>query len=221
MKLRIQVQTQLKVQSWKEYLDCYWDKQLIDLIAFGFPLDFDRKVVLNSIEVNHNSALKFPEHVSKYIDEKKSNLELYWDLLNNCLFIAMYPPFLTREKPKSEIRRVILDLSFPVGKSANLGVPKDKYPSSYFELKYPSVDYIVHRLKQLGPLYALLYKIYINRALMHIRIEPGDLDLLGLKHGDYFIDGALPFGILSVLYGCSTVYHEREVPLSELMQLYR
>ena len=68
MKLCIPVETQLKVNSWKKYLHCYWDRQLIELIQFGFP--FDRKVVLNSTEVNHNSALKYPEHVSKYINEE-------------------------------------------------------------------------------------------------------------------------------------------------------
>ena len=101
-------------------------------------------------------------------------------------------PFLTREKPNSETRRVILDLSFPVGQSVNSGVPKDKYLGSYFELKYTSVDDIVHSLKQLGPT-ALLYKIDISRAFRHIRIDPVDLDLLGVKHGDYYIDRMLPF----------------------------
>ena len=52
----------------EKYLDCYWDKQLIDLIQFGFPLDFDRKVVLNSM-----------------------NMELYWDLLNNYLSLPCIP----------------------------------------------------------------------------------------------------------------------------------
>ena len=70
MKLRIPVEAQLKVKSWKKYLDSYWDRQLVDLIQFGFPLDFDRNVVLNSTEVNHNSALKYPEQISKYITEE-------------------------------------------------------------------------------------------------------------------------------------------------------
>ena len=41
---------------------------------------------------------------------------------------------------------------------------------------------------------ALLYKIDISRAFRHIRIDPGDLDLLGLQHDKLFIDGTLPFG---------------------------
>ena len=44
MKLRIPVTTQLKVSAWKHYLQEYWDKQLIDLIEFGFPLDFDQHI---------------------------------------------------------------------------------------------------------------------------------------------------------------------------------
>ena len=50
MKLRIPVETQLKVNSWKKYLDCYWDRRLIDLIQFRFPLDFDRKLFLTLLK---------------------------------------------------------------------------------------------------------------------------------------------------------------------------
>ena len=75
----------------------------------------------------------------------------------------------------------------------NDGVPKDKYLGSYFDLKYRSVDHIVDSLKELGT-DALLYKIDISRAFRHLRIDPGDLDLLGLKRDQYYIDGKLPFG---------------------------
>ena len=192
MSLRIPVQTQLKVRSWEKYLYSYWDQQLLDLIRFGFPLDFDRQVVLHSTETNHNSAIQYAEHVSTYIMEEIK----YGAILGpfkQLPFHCHISPFLTRDKPNSNNRRVILDLSFPPGNSVNAGVPKDRYLGSYFELKYPSVDDIVHSLKQLGPT-ALLYKIDISRAFRHIRIDPGDLDLLGIKHGDYFIDGTLPFG---------------------------
>ena len=48
MKVRIPVQTQLNVEAWKKYLDLYRDKQLINLIQFGFLLDFDRNNTLQS-----------------------------------------------------------------------------------------------------------------------------------------------------------------------------
>ena len=37
MKVRIPVQTQLNVDTWKKYLEAYWDRQLVDLIQYGFP----------------------------------------------------------------------------------------------------------------------------------------------------------------------------------------
>ena len=102
-------------------------------------------------------------------------------------------PFLTRHKPNSNNRRVIVDLSWPVGQSVNDGVAKDRYLNTYFDLNYSSVDNIVDKLKTLGDT-ALLFKIDISRAFCHLRIDPGDLDLLGLKHGSYYIDGTLAFG---------------------------
>ena len=40
-----------------------------------------------------------------------------------------------------------------------------------------------------------IFKIDISRAFRHIRIDPGDLDLLGLQHLDqYYLDRSLPFG---------------------------
>ena len=67
-------------------------------------------------------------------------------------------PFLTRHKSNSDNRRVIVDLSWPGGQSLNDGVKKDRYLNTYFDLKYPSVDNIVDKLKQLGDS-ALLFKI--------------------------------------------------------------
>ena len=192
MNARIPLNTQLKVHCWKKYLHSYWDQQLVDLIQLGFPLDFDRQIPLQSTEVNHNSTLKYPEHLSNYIQEELQ----YGAVLGpfkQFPFTCHVSPFLTRDKPNSNNRRVILDLNFPPGNSVNAGVSNDKYLGSYFELKYPSVDNIVDSLKQLGPT-ALLYKMDISQAFRHIRIDPGDLDLLGLKHGEYFIDGILPFG---------------------------
>ena len=41
----------------------YWDDQLVDLLEFGFPLDFDRSLKLISVEDNHKSAKDYEEHV--------------------------------------------------------------------------------------------------------------------------------------------------------------
>ena len=192
MQVRIPVKSQLNVAAWKKYLHSYWDKQLIDLIQYDFPLDFNREVHLASTYVNHASATQHSQHVSAYIQTEMQYGAIYGPFAQSP-FPCHVSPFLTRDKPDSDKRRVILDLSFPSGQSVNDGVPKNKYLGSYFDLKYPSVDHIVDSLKELGT-GALLYKIDIKRAFRHLRIDPGDLDLLGLKHDQYYIDGNLPFG---------------------------
>ena len=70
-------------------------------------------------------------------------------------------PFMTREKPDSEVRHTIVDLSWPQNFSVNAGVMKDKYLRSSFVLNYPSVDDIVKKIVELGP-GSLLYKVDID-----------------------------------------------------------
>ena len=100
---------------------------------------------------------------------------------------------MTREKSSTTKRRTIVDLSWPHNFSVNAGVSKNKYLGNYFELRYPSIDNIVQAVKEVGPS-ALMFKIDISRAFRHLKIDPGDLDLLGLCHNKYFFDGSLPFG---------------------------
>ena len=46
LKSRIPVQTQLNAKQWENVLQGYWDTQLLDLLKYSFPLDFNRDVPL-------------------------------------------------------------------------------------------------------------------------------------------------------------------------------
>ena len=96
---------------------------------------------------------------------------------------------MTREKPNSDKRRVIIDLSWPKGQSVNAGFDRDTYLGAEFALSFPSIDDITQELKCLGP-GAHLYKIDISRVFRHLKIDPLDYDLLGL----YWVDMCLLFG---------------------------
>ena len=48
----------------------YWEDQLMDLLEFGFPLDFDRSLKLISVEDNNNSTKDCEEHVNHYLQEE-------------------------------------------------------------------------------------------------------------------------------------------------------
>ena len=70
-------------------------------------------------------------------------------------------PFVTWEKPDSEVRRTIVDLSRPENFLVNAGVENNTYLGSNFVLNYPSVDDIVKQIIELGP-GSLLYKVDIS-----------------------------------------------------------
>ena len=83
---------------------------------------------------------------------------------------------------------------------------KDIYLDTPYELNYPSVDCITNSLRNLGPS-AQIYKIDISRAFRQIKIDPGDIDLLGIKFQDkYFIDRSVAFGFRhgSLIFQCCT-----------------
>ena len=192
MGIRVPVPTNLNIANWRRLLVDYWDNQLVDLLEFGFPLDFDRSCDLISVEDNHKSAIDYKEHVQHYLQEELDYGAILGPFQSKPINLHV-SPFMTRDKPDSKWRRAIVDLSWPVGASVNAGVQKDTYLNSKFALTYPSVDHIVQRILQLGP-GSLIYKIDISRAFRQLKVDPGDIDLLGLKLGDYYIDQSVPFG---------------------------
>ena len=72
LKARIPVMSQLKVEVWQELLKDYWDQQLLQLLRFGFPLNFNRNCPLHCEDGNHSSATQFPNDVDTYIKEESS-----------------------------------------------------------------------------------------------------------------------------------------------------
>ena len=150
MEARLPVNSQLKVDTWKSHLQGYWDKQLLQLIEFGFPLDFNRSCPLIHESGNHKSIAS--GHCS---------------------------PFMSKSKPNSDRRRVIIDLSWPLGASVNAGIDKTSYLGSPFSLTFPTVNDITSELTRLER-GVLLFKIDVSRAFRHVKVDPGDYDLLGL-----------------------------------------
>ena len=69
---QVTIKSQLNQDAWDELLQGYWDSQLPLLIRFGFPLDFDRTVSLDSHPENHNSAKNYPPDVQAYLEEEKA-----------------------------------------------------------------------------------------------------------------------------------------------------
>ena len=221
---RIPLKDQFNPSVWRKHLSNYWDKQLPDLIEYGFPIDFDRNCLLLSSEENHTSAQQFSRDIDVYLDNEVAYNAMYCPFNEKPIKMHI-SPLMTRNKQGSDNRRAIVDLSSPHGLSVNHSVLKNKYLNSYYYLSYPSVDHIVDHLKRLGP-GALMYEVNISRAFRHIRIDPGDLDLLGLKHVSYYLDGSLVFSFKHGSFffqKCPDAirYIMKKIQLSEPSELYR
>ena len=86
--------------------------QIVDLLEFGFPLDFDRGTVLCSTEENYASANQFASHVKTYIQEevKRGAFLGPFDYKPIDMHISL---FMTKDKCNCDTRQTIIDLSWP------------------------------------------------------------------------------------------------------------
>ena len=78
---------------------------------------------------------------------------------------------MTRSKPNSDRRRVIVDLSWPQGASVNAGIDKFSSLNSAFAITFATVDDITSELKCVG-CGASLYKVDVSRAFCPIKVDP-------------------------------------------------
>ena len=73
---------------------------------------------------------------------------------------------MTRDKSSSDHRRVIIDLSWPIGQSVNSGVDSDKYLDTEFVLTYPSIDNITDEVLKLAVKFSKL--ILVEHSDMYL-----------------------------------------------------
>ena len=78
----------------------------------------------------------------------------------------------------------------------------DTFDKIEFQLKYPTVDNVIPKLRVMGS-NSLLFKIDLQRAFRNFRIDPGDYHVLGLKwRGMTYVSIALPFGFKQAASSC-------------------
>ena len=181
------VKSQLNVKVWEAELGDYWDKQLVQLIKFGFPLDFNRACELKQDGGNHKSAIKCPKDIKAYLTEELQNKAILGPMTHKLIPNSHCSPFMTRAKPNSDRKCVIIDLSWPIGASVNAGIDKTTYLDSAFALNLPTVDHIMSELKHLGH-GTHLYKVDVFRVFYYVKVDPGDYDLLGLEWNSFYVD---------------------------------
>ena len=189
---KIPIRSQMNIGVWKTLLKDYWDQQLLQCLEFGFPLGFNRMCPLKHDKENHKPALEFPEDVGKYIKEEKSFGAILGPFKEPPMQNLHFSQFMTRHKPNSDTRRIIVDLSWPRGESVNAGVEKPLFGVD-FKLIFPSIDDLTKELTKIGK-GAHIFKVDVSRAFRHLNVDPRDYDLLGLQWDGTYIDTRIPFG---------------------------
>ena len=101
---------------------------------------------------------------------------------------------MTREKPDSQERRVIVDLSYPDG-----GINKYIKPRTFNDRpvshQLPTVEHAVLAIAQVCPGDVHLAVIDLSRAYRQFPVPPTDWPLLGIYlDNQYYFDGSIPFG---------------------------
>ncbi|KAI8486041.1 hypothetical protein Bbelb_361410 [Branchiostoma belcheri] len=140
---RIPVTSSLNIPAWRAALDTYPDSRLVDFLEFGFPINIQPDLYsqpLNLSFSNHRSALDHPDHVDEFF-----TTELSHDAISGPYPAKPFPftvtpvPLQTVEKRGSARRRVVVDLSFPPGRSVNDAIPSDYYLDDFGGAETPSL----------------------------------------------------------------------------------
>ena len=205
MGARVQVNFDMNVDLIDKLAASYWDWQLPLFLRFGFPMDFrGTQSDLGNDGSCHASARDHPDHVSAYLKDEIKHNAIHGPFKNKPFGDDTHiSPFITRDKPDSNKRRVIIDLSWPHGASVNHYTKSNEYLGTAFKLNYPSVDTFVERLLSLGRGCHML-KIDLSRAFRQLKVDPADYPLLCLEwQGSYYLDTAYAFGHRTGSMGCS------------------
>ena len=102
---------------------------------------------------------------------------------------------MTAPKKHSDMRRVILDLSYPDGASVNSGIPCDSYLGVPYKLSLPSAQDLRDLIIAQGQ-GCHLWSIDLQRGYRQLRVCPMDWPLLCFAWDSaYYFDTAVPLGI--------------------------
>ena len=187
----------------EQELHDYPDKRIIEFFKYGWPIGLMEKFTQNNKFPNHRSAVMYPKEIGTYLSQEVSEGAMLGPFklnpLSSHIFIS---PLCTVEKKDSSERRIITDLSFPEGNSVNDRISKGQYLGEPINLSYARVDDLVDIIKEKGK-GCLLFKRDLRRAYRQIRIDPGDINVLGLSwNSNLYFDLSAVMGMSSSALMC-------------------
>ena len=204
---RVKVPNKLNVPLWDSYLVGYFERDLIDFIKFGFPLNYQADKPPTPNHFNHSSANRFPNLLTDFFAAEVAE----GALMGPYTSIPFEPwfqvsPLMSRPKKGSSARRFVVDLSYREGTSVNDGVPQKVYEHWERTVVLPSPCDLANFLLTNGP-GAYMYSVDLSRFYRQISIDPLDYPLTGLidANGLYYFDTKCAFGSRAAAYCCMSI----------------
>ena len=202
---RIPVKTSLNIITWLQRLEDYHDNIICDFLQYGWPINYvDSSIPLYHYDT-HPSAYAYSDSVEEYIQTELDYGAIsgsYRTCPFNGCFVTSPLQTVPKDSTNHDKRRVVIDLSFPLDRSVNSGIPRDQYLGKDFQLSYPTVDTLAALIKKEGQ-GCYLFRLDLSRAYRQLPIDPYDYRLLGFHwHSEYYIDTRLPFGLASAAMAC-------------------
>ena len=192
---RRRVPSGLCIEAWKKHLSQYTDHNLVDFLAYGWPVNYHPSSPLIATTDNHPSALGYDSDIDFYVTTEFSFGALAGPFSHPPIPHCHTSPLMTKPKKDSQHRRVIVDLSWPDGAAVNDGIPTDVYLDGPASITLPTVEFMEGRLLRFGK-GAYLYKMDLARGYRQLRVDPNDWPLLSFTHrGEWFMDICPPFGL--------------------------
>jgi hypothetical protein len=196
VQARVPIPSGLNITVWKDYFQhSEKHKPLLDYLEYGFPLNYLGINPPDTETLNHSSATNYPSHVELHIKTEKDH--------NAMMGPFTVPPFqpwshtnplMSRQKKGTHQRRIITDMSWPVGRCVNASIPEDSYQGQPTKTKLPTLHDILAKVRQYGR-GAYLASLDISRAYSQLRVDPIDWPLQGLYwNNQYYISTSLQFG---------------------------
>lgn len=144
---RIPLQSSLKIDNWRALSSNHLhDPWIIEMLEYGFPLQYTGPVPYSAVTSNHSSAINYPDHVKAYIDKEISEAAMVGPFREHPFPSSGHTnPLMSRPKSSPHQRRIIVDLSFPPNQGTNSYVQKSHVFSQYISHRLPTVDQALQR----------------------------------------------------------------------------
>jgi hypothetical protein len=175
LNARIPLKSGLNMCVWKHYLgNSPKHAQLLNYLEFGFPINYVASQPPQTDHVNHSSATKYADHVTAHLKNEIKHQAMLGPF-DNTPFSSWFhtSPMMTREKKGTDKRRIISDMSWPLGNSVNSSTPQDTYQGNLTKTKLPTLNDILSKVRQYGK-DSYLASLDIARAYSQLRVDPLD-----------------------------------------------